>query len=56
MQGFAERGLTYHHSEVARLTAAIALARPNARRTGLLRAVLKFHQDILARGEQDPLH
>jgi hypothetical protein len=49
MQNFGERDLAYHHAEIARLTELIAKARPDARRTGMLRTLLKFHEDIIGR-------
>jgi hypothetical protein len=49
MQNFGERDLTYHHAEIARLTELIAKARPDARRTGMLRSLLKFHEDMVGR-------
>lgn len=41
--------LLYHHSEIARLTAAIAAARPDARTTNALRTQLKHHEDRIGR-------
>jgi methionine synthase I (cobalamin-dependent) len=41
--------LTYHHSEIARLTAAIAAARPHASRTNALRSKLKYHEEHVGR-------
>jgi hypothetical protein len=41
--------LAYHHTEIARLTQAIAQSRPNSSRTAALRTKLKYHQDLLAR-------
>jgi hypothetical protein len=49
MQNFGERDLAYHHAEIARLTELIAKARPDARRTGMLRSLLKFHEDMIGR-------
>ena len=43
------KDLAYHHSEIARLTAAIAAARPNARSTNALRTKLKHHEDRIGR-------
>jgi hypothetical protein len=47
-----DRNLAYHHSEIARLKALIAKTRPNSRRAGFMRAILKYHEDILARPER----
>ncbi len=43
------KDLAYHHAEIARLTAAIAAARPNARSTNALRTKLKHHEDRIGR-------
>lgn len=43
------KDLAYHHSEIARLTAAIAVARPDARTTNALRTKLKHHEDRIGR-------
>ena len=49
MQNSGERDLAYHHAEIARLTELIEKARPDSRRTGMLRSLLKFHQDVIGR-------
>jgi hypothetical protein len=49
MHDSSGKDLAYHHSEIARLTAAIAAARPNARSTNALRTKLKHHEDRIGR-------
>lgn len=49
MQDSSGKELAYHHSEIARLTEAIAAARPNARTTAALRSKLQYHQDKIGR-------
>ncbi len=49
MSDSSARDLAYHHSEIARLTAAIAVARPNASSTNALRTKLKYHEDRIGR-------
>lgn len=49
MSDSGDRDLAYHHAEIVRLTEALAASRPNSRRAGLLRAILKFHEEILTR-------
>jgi hypothetical protein len=49
MYDSGNKDLAYHHSEIARLTAAIAVARPNARTTAALRTKLKHHEDRIGR-------
>lgn len=44
-----DRDLAYHHAEIARLKVILATARPNSRRAGLLRSILKYHEEVLAR-------
>ncbi len=43
------KDLAYHHSEIARLTEAVAASRPNSSRTNALRAKLKYHEDHVGR-------
>jgi hypothetical protein len=47
----ADKDLTYHRAEIARLSAAIGSAVPNSRRAGFLRATLQLHEGIVARLE-----
>lgn len=49
MYDSSSKDLAYHHSEIARLTAAIAVARPHARTTHALRIKLKHHEDKVGR-------
>lgn len=49
MNDSSGKDLAYHHSEIARLTAAIASARPDARTTNALRTKLKHHEDRIGR-------
>ena len=49
MTDSAAKDLAYHHSEIARLTAAIEVARPNASSTNALRTKLKYHEDRIGR-------
>ena len=52
MHDSSGKDLAYHHSEIARLTAAIAAARPNARSTNALRTKLKHHEDRIVGDER----
>lgn len=52
MADSGDRDLAYHHSEIARLKALIIATRPNSRRAGFVRAILKYHEDILSRPER----
>lgn len=52
MSDLKSRDLAYHHAECARLTIALAAARPNSRQANILRATLKHHQDILGGGDK----
>ena len=49
MADSGDRDLGYHHAEIARLKSVLAATRPNSRRAGLMRAVLKYHEAILTR-------
>jgi hypothetical protein len=49
MNDSSGKELAYHHAEIARLTAAIAAARPDARTTNALRTKLKHHENRIGR-------
>jgi hypothetical protein len=44
-----DRDLTYHHAEIARVAKVLAAARPDSRRANLLRAVIKYHEEVISR-------
>ncbi len=49
MSDSSSKDLAYHHSEIARLTVAVAASRPHSSRTNALRAKLKYHEDRVGR-------
>lgn len=49
MAVMVENSLAFHHAEIARLTALLAVTPPASRSASLMRTTLKLHEDMIAR-------